>query len=85
MKCEVCDGSGYVQVLPGYGSGCANCLGIGEAKSMSVLACYDCGRWIDTDDDPASYQEDKGKWLCLQCREDLDAYESWADQKAKEC
>ena len=56
---------------------------------MSILCCDDCGRLIDTDDDPESYFETLDKWLCVGCREELDEEvfdkeEAFQDTKYKE-
>ena len=35
---------------------------------MSVLKCECCEAYIDSDDDPAAYDESDDTWLCWRCR-----------------
>lgn len=36
---------------------------------MALLICEECGRYINTDDDPGSYVEALDMWFCESCRE----------------
>lgn len=37
---------------------------------MSILACDQCGQWIDTDDCPDAYCEEEDAWYCYLCMPD---------------
>ena len=48
---------------------------------MSVLCCDECGRFIDTDDEPEAYDPIADKWWCELCFPDYKSDEPMSVQR----